>query len=63
MSTTKIRADIKKAVDVLPAAELSSLADYVSFLTRPTITQRLASAEKAVATGKGAAWRKVRTDV
>ncbi len=63
MSTTKMRAEIKKAVDRLPPARLSSLADYVSFLTRPSISDRLTNAEKAAAAGKVADWRKVRSDV
>ncbi len=63
MSTVKLRGEIKKAVDQLPPDRLSSLADYVSFLTRPSIPQRLASAEKAIKAGKGTDWRKVRSDV
>lgn len=63
MSTVKLRTEIKKAVDQLPPERLTSLADYVSFLTRPSLTQRLAQAEKAVAAGKTTNWRKVRSDV
>lgn len=63
MSTTKLRAEIKKAVDRLGAERLASLADYVSFLARPSLPERLADAEKAVATGKVTNWRKVRSDV
>jgi len=63
MSAVKLRREIKKAVDKLPPGRLESLADYVNFLTRPALDQRLAAAEKAIASGKGANWRKVRSDV
>jgi len=63
MSTVKLRGEIKKAVDRLAPDRLPSLADYVSFLTRPSLAQRLASAEKAIKAGKGTDWRKVRSDV
>lgn len=63
MTPVKLRAEIKKAVDRLPPERLASLADYVSFLTRPSLEQRLASAERAVAKGKVTDWREVRSDV
>ena len=63
MSPVKLRTEIKKAIDRLPPERLASLADYVSFLTRPSLEQRLASAEKAVAAGRVTDWRKVRSDV
>lgn len=63
MSTVKLRGQIKKAVDRLAPDRLPSLADYVSFLTRPSLAQRLASADKAIKAGKGTDWRKVRSDV
>lgn len=63
MSTTKLRQEIKKAVDQLPPERLGSLADYVSFLNRPPLLRRLKNAEKAIASGKGVNWRKVRSDV
>ena len=63
MSTVKLRAEIKKAVDRLEPNRLASLADYVSFLTRPSLTTRITTAEKAIAKGKGTNWRKVRSDV
>ena len=63
MSTIELRREIKKAVDHLPPERLASLADYVHFLTRPALEQRVAVAEKAIATGKGVNWRKVRSDV
>ncbi len=63
MSTVDLRRKIKKAVDRVPAKRLESLADYVDYLSRPPMSERLASAEKAVAAGKGVNWRKVRSDV
>ena len=63
MSTTELRREIKKAVDKLPPARLESLADYVDFLIRPGLGKRLSAAEKAIASGKGVNWRKVRSDV
>jgi hypothetical protein len=63
MSTVELRRKIKQAIDRLPPARLASVADYVAFLDRPPIAQRLAAAEKAIAAGKGVNWRKVRKDV
>ena len=63
MTTAEIRREIKKAVDQLPPERLASLADYVEFLNRPSLEQRLAAAEEAIAKGKGLNWRKVRKDV
>ncbi len=62
-TTIQLRREIKKAVDRLPPARLESLADYVHFLTRPELEQRLTRAEKAIASGRGVNWRKVRSDV
>ena len=63
MSTTELRREIKKAVDKLPPERLASLADYVHFLTRPPLEQRVAAAERATAAGKGLDWRRVRSGV
>ena len=63
MTTVDLRRKIKKAIDRLPPKRLESLADYVEFLNRPPMPQRLAAAEKAIASGNGVNWRKVRTDV
>ena len=63
MSATKIRREIKKVIDQLPAKQLESVADYVYFLSRPTLSQRIAIAEKEIAAGKTVNWRKVRSDV
>jgi hypothetical protein len=63
MSTSELRREIKKAVDKLPPERLESLADYVSFLSQPPVLQRVETAEKDIAAGKGRNWRKVRSDV
>jgi hypothetical protein len=63
MSTVQLRREIKKAVDRLPPERLESLADFVSFLTRPTLMWRMKIAEKEIKAGKGVDWRKVRLDV
>ena len=63
MSTVELRRKIKKAVDQLPLKRLEFLSDFVEFLNRPPLTERLAAAEKAIAAGKGVNWRKVRSDV
>jgi hypothetical protein len=46
MGTVQLRREIKRAIDRLPAERLSSLADYVHFLTRPSLEQRLTASEK-----------------
>jgi len=63
MSTGELRREIKKLVDRLPPERLESLADFVQFLNRPALADRLKDAEKAIASGKGVNWRKVRKDV
>ena len=63
MSTGELRRKIKKAVDRVPPERLESLADYVSFLNRPPLAQRVQDAERAIASGKGRNWRRVRSDV
>jgi hypothetical protein len=63
MSTTELRREIKKTVDQLPPKQLQSLADYVYFLNRPSIEQRIVAGKKAIAAGKGVNWRKARSDV
>jgi len=63
MSTVELRRQIKKVVDHLPPRRLESLADYAHFLNRPPLLERLKEAEKAIASGKGINWRKVRSDV
>jgi hypothetical protein len=63
MNTLELRREIKKAIDRLPPKRLKSLADYVHFLIRPSLAERLKTAEKAIASGQGINWRKVRSDV
>jgi hypothetical protein len=63
MSTLELRREIKKAIDRLPPKRLASLADYVQFLAFPPLTQRIKVAKRAIASGKGVNWRKVRSDV
>jgi hypothetical protein len=63
MSAVKLRTEIKKAVERLERDQLELLAEYLSFLTRPSLGQRLAHAGKAVASRKWTHWRKVRSDV
>ena len=63
MTTVQMRREIKKVVDRLPSERLGSLADYIQFLSRPDLSQRLDAAERAFAAGKGVHWRKVRSDV
>ena len=63
MTSVLLRREIKKAIDRLPADRLASLADYIAFLIRPTLEQRIDKAERDLKDGKGVNWRKVRDDV
>jgi hypothetical protein len=63
MSAVELRREIKRVIDRLPSERLASLADYVDFLNRPPLVQRVKAAEKAIAAGTGVNWRKVRSDV
>jgi len=63
MSPVDLRRKIKKAIDRLPPKRLESLADYVEFLNQPPMAERLKAAQKAISSGKGVNWRKVRSDV
>jgi hypothetical protein len=63
MSVVQLRREIKKAIDRLPPRKLESVSDFVHFLNRPSIAQRLAAAEKDIASGRTVNWRKVRSDV
>jgi hypothetical protein len=63
MSTVELRRRIKKDIDRLPPKSLATLAEYVQFLSRPPLSDRVATAEKAIARGKGVNWRKVRENV
>jgi len=53
MNTLELRREIKRAIGRLPQERLESLADYVQFLNRPSLTCRLEEAERAIATGQG----------
>lgn len=63
MSTVELRRKLKKEIDRVPPSRLASLAEYIQFLNHPPIADRLLTAKKAIAAGKGVNWRKVRTDV
>jgi hypothetical protein len=63
MSKSELRREIKKAVDKLPPERLESLADYVHFLSKAPLMQRIEAAEQDIAAGQGKNWREVRADV
>jgi len=63
MTESPWRREIKKAIDNLPADRLTSLADYIAFLQRPNLAQRIDEAERQLQANKGVNWRKVRHDV
>ena len=63
MSTVQLRRKIKSDIDRLPPKRLEALADYVRFLNQPPLIDRVIAAEKAIGSGKGVNWRKVRSDV
>ena len=63
MTQTELRTEIKKAVDRLPKDRLTSLADYVAFLSRPTLREQVEAAEADLKADRGVNWRKVRDDV
>lgn len=60
MTETRLRREIKKAIDRLPVERLASLADYVAFLDRPTLRQQIDKAESDPKANKGVNWRRVR---
>jgi len=63
MTEPLLRREIKKAIDRLPADRLPSVADYIAFLNRPTLGQRIEKAERDLKANKGVNWHKVRDDV
>jgi hypothetical protein len=63
MTKTILRREVKKAVDRLPLDRLTSLADFVAFLSRPNLRQRIDQAERDLKANKGVNWREVRDDV
>ena len=60
MAPATLRREIKNAIDQLPPDRLTSLADYIAFLNRPTLRQQVGKAERDLKAGKGINWRKVR---
>jgi hypothetical protein len=62
MSTAQLRRKIKNDIDRLSPKRLESLAEYVRFLNRPSLLDRVAAAERAIAAGKGVNWRKKMTE-
>ena len=63
MADSLLRQEIKKAIDRLPLDRLSSVADYIAFLNRPSLAQQIERAERDLKANKGVPWRKVRNDV
>jgi hypothetical protein len=63
MTTPRLRREIKKAIDRLPVDRLLSVADYIAFLNRSTLDQRIEKAERDLKANKGVNWRTVRNDV
>ena len=63
MTEAHLRREIKEAIDRLPVDRLSSVADYVAFLNRPTLRHQIEKAERDLKANKGVNWRKVRDDV
>ena len=62
MNDSLLRREIKKAVDLLPVERLPSVADYIAFLNRPTLGQRIEKAGRDLTANRGVDWRKVRDD-
>ena len=63
MSNAALRREIKKAVDSLSDDRLGTVADYIAFVNRPTLKQRIEKAEEEFKAKKGIDWRKMRDDV
>jgi hypothetical protein len=63
MTDAILRRELKKALDQLPPDRLSSVADFIAFLNRPTFGEQIEKAERELKAKKGVAWRKVRKDV
>ena len=60
MTELTLRRQIKKAIDSLAADRLPSVADYITFLNRPTLGQRIEQAERDLKANKGVNWRKIK---
>jgi hypothetical protein len=63
MSANALRRELKKAIDRLPPERLETVADFIAFVNRPTLKQRVQKAEEEFKANKGTNWRKVRDDV
>lgn len=63
MTDIALKSRIKKAVDKMPREKLASVADYIAFLSRPTLAERLKVAERDARKGNLTPWRAVRKDV
>jgi hypothetical protein len=63
MSVTELRRKIKQAIDDVPEERLTSLADFIAFLARQDLADRIRVAEEDFRKGRGANWRAVRNDV
>ena len=62
MTTSELRKELKKTIDRLPPERLASLADYVHFLERPSLEDRIRESERQISKGNGTPWREVRAD-
>ena len=63
MTNVQLRKQIKKSVDAIPTERLVPLVEFIAFLSRPPLRERLARAKRDIAAGKGTPWRSVRRDV
>ncbi len=63
MSSIELRREIKKAVDRIPPARSGRLRTTSNFSYAQRSARRLSEAEKAIKSGNGGPWRKVRQDV
>lgn len=63
MTESNLRRQLKKALDRLPVDQLSSVADLIASLTRPTLVRQIENAERDLAANKGVNWRTIRGDV
>ena len=63
LATLTVSAPVTSVVAFSRPLLLPSVADFVAFVNRPTLKQRLQKAEEEFKAGKGIDWRKVRDDV
>jgi hypothetical protein len=57
MSTAALKKQVKKAIDRLPVDHLESVRDFVAFLSRPSVEERIEQARKDHKRGKSVPWR------